>query len=158
MWTIATHSYSEAHFATFPPKLVEPCILAGTSAKGCCRVRRAVGAHGGASHRHGDARPSHITTTPMTDPKGSAGSNFELWTGANQRRLRTGWNPACECGAEHQAVRRARLFRWRWHRRPRGRQTQPDAILLELSPKYAEMARARIVSDAPLLAEVRLKN
>ncbi len=26
----------EAHFATFPPKLVEPLILAGTSEKGCC--------------------------------------------------------------------------------------------------------------------------
>ncbi len=26
----------EAHFATFPSKLVEPCVLAGTSAKGEC--------------------------------------------------------------------------------------------------------------------------
>lgn len=26
----------EAHFATFPEKLIEPCILAGTSEKGCC--------------------------------------------------------------------------------------------------------------------------
>lgn len=29
VWTVATYPYSEAHFATFPPKLVEPCILAG---------------------------------------------------------------------------------------------------------------------------------
>ena len=29
VWTIATQPYSEAHFATFPPKLIEPCILAG---------------------------------------------------------------------------------------------------------------------------------
>ena len=36
VWTIATHAYSEAHFATFPPALVEPCIKAGTSEKGCC--------------------------------------------------------------------------------------------------------------------------
>lgn len=28
--------YAEAHFATFPPRLVQPCILAGTSAMGCC--------------------------------------------------------------------------------------------------------------------------
>lgn len=33
VWTVATQPYSEAHFATFPPKLVEPMILAG-SAKG----------------------------------------------------------------------------------------------------------------------------
>ena len=29
VWTIATKPYKEAHFAMFPPKLVEPCILAG---------------------------------------------------------------------------------------------------------------------------------
>ena len=30
MWTIATKPYKDAHFATFPPKLVIPCIKAGT--------------------------------------------------------------------------------------------------------------------------------
>jgi DNA modification methylase len=29
VWTVATHSYKEAHFATFPPDLIKPCILAG---------------------------------------------------------------------------------------------------------------------------------
>src|SRR5690606_22766908 len=28
--------FSEAHFATFPPKLIEPLIKAGTSEKGAC--------------------------------------------------------------------------------------------------------------------------
>jgi DNA modification methylase len=30
VWTVATQPYSEAHFATFPPALIEPCIKAGT--------------------------------------------------------------------------------------------------------------------------------
>lgn len=30
VWEIATQPYSEAHFATFPEALVEPCILAGS--------------------------------------------------------------------------------------------------------------------------------
>lgn len=30
VWTIATQPFSGAHFATFPPALVEPCILAGS--------------------------------------------------------------------------------------------------------------------------------
>lgn len=30
VWTVATAPYKGTHFATFPPKLVEPCILAGT--------------------------------------------------------------------------------------------------------------------------------
>jgi DNA modification methylase len=29
VWEIATQPFSGAHFATFPPKLIEPCILAG---------------------------------------------------------------------------------------------------------------------------------
>ena len=29
VWTVATQPYAGAHFATFPPKLIEPCILAG---------------------------------------------------------------------------------------------------------------------------------
>jgi DNA modification methylase len=29
VWSIATNPYRGAHFATFPPKLVEPCILSG---------------------------------------------------------------------------------------------------------------------------------
>ncbi|HST21676.1 MAG TPA: DNA methyltransferase, partial [Blastocatellia bacterium] len=36
VWNINTGSFHGAHFATFPPRLVEPCILAGTSQKGCC--------------------------------------------------------------------------------------------------------------------------
>ncbi len=29
VWTVATQPFSGAHFATFPPALIEPCILAG---------------------------------------------------------------------------------------------------------------------------------
>lgn len=30
VWTVATQPYAGAHFATFPPRLIEPCILAGS--------------------------------------------------------------------------------------------------------------------------------
>lgn len=30
VWTVATQPFPGAHFATFPPKLIEPCILAGS--------------------------------------------------------------------------------------------------------------------------------
>jgi DNA modification methylase len=35
VWTVATRPYSGAHFATFPPDLIEPCILAGSSPQAC---------------------------------------------------------------------------------------------------------------------------
>jgi site-specific DNA-methyltransferase (cytosine-N4-specific) len=34
VWEIPTQPYAEAHFATFPEALVEPCILAGSPAGG----------------------------------------------------------------------------------------------------------------------------
>ena len=34
VWTVATKPYKGAHFATFPPDLIRPCILAGCPPKG----------------------------------------------------------------------------------------------------------------------------
>ena len=34
VWIVSTKGYAGAHFATFPPKLIEPCILAGCRAGG----------------------------------------------------------------------------------------------------------------------------
>lgn len=84
VWTIASEPFKEAHFATFPTALVEPCILAGS--------------------RPGDT---------ILDPFGGAGT-----TGLVADRL------------------------------------QRNAILVELNPEYAEMARRRLYRDAPLFAEV----
>lgn len=34
VWTVATRPFREAHFATFPEQLIEPCVLAGAPAGG----------------------------------------------------------------------------------------------------------------------------
>lgn len=34
VWTVSTKPYKGAHFATFPPDLIEPCVLAGCPAGG----------------------------------------------------------------------------------------------------------------------------
>jgi site-specific DNA-methyltransferase (adenine-specific) len=41
VWTVATAPYKEAHFATFPPKLIEPCILAGCPKQVCKKCGKA---------------------------------------------------------------------------------------------------------------------
>ncbi len=35
VWTVTTKPYKEAHFATFPPDLIKPCILAGCPEEVC---------------------------------------------------------------------------------------------------------------------------
>lgn len=37
VWTVASEPYPGAHFATFPPRLIEPCILAGCPEKVCAK-------------------------------------------------------------------------------------------------------------------------
>lgn len=39
VWTVASSPFHQAHFATYAPKLIDPCILAGTSARGCCSAK-----------------------------------------------------------------------------------------------------------------------
>ena len=34
VWTVTTKPFSESHFATFPPDLIEPCVLAGCPESG----------------------------------------------------------------------------------------------------------------------------
>lgn len=82
---VATHSFKEAHFATFPPALIEPCIKAGCPVGGM-----------------------------VLDPFGGAGT-----TGMVADRL--------------------------------GR----NAILIELNPEYAAIAKRRIEKDSGLFADVR---
>lgn len=36
VWRVTTKPFKEAHFATFPPDLIEPCVKAGASEGGCC--------------------------------------------------------------------------------------------------------------------------
>lgn len=36
VWSVTSQGYPGAHFATYPPKLIEPMILAGTSEYGAC--------------------------------------------------------------------------------------------------------------------------
>ena len=149
VWKIATHAYSEAHFATFPPTLVEPCIKAGTSEKGVCsecgapwvrNVEKSGGATGKSWHDH-------------SDDMGRGQSEARL-TGDYQVKT-IGWSPSCEHDAEvvpatvidpfggsgTVGVVADRLYR--------------DSILIDINPDYTTMAHDRIYNDAPLLVDVQ---
>lgn len=94
VWRVASKPFKGAHFATFPPDLVRPCIRAGSSERGCCpscfapweritdRRRRAT--------RPGTA--SKVTGDSLTDGNRDP-----------QRHVTTtttiGWRPTCCCEA-----------------------------------------------------------
>ena len=51
VWPVATEAYEGAHFAVWPPALVEPMVLAGTSQAGCCPVCHTPWQRGSSSNR-----------------------------------------------------------------------------------------------------------
>lgn len=163
VWTVATQPFTEAHFATFPPDLIEPAILAGTSEKGCCsdcgapwvrHTRRVDQGYNGSKYGERAVAASGGAKTGGT-AKSTLGSSNGKATGY---RLTEGWEPSCPCfecsdakvipctvldpfgGAGTTGLVADRLGR--------------NAILIELNHAYADMARRRIEDDAPLLAEV----
>lgn len=106
VWTLGPEPYHAAHFAVMPSKLVEPCILAGTSAKGCCAAcgapwERVVG-RVGERETHGinkvadDARAHE----PMRANGTRHGNTSVMSTGIVAVKETTGWQPTCTCNRE----------------------------------------------------------
>jgi hypothetical protein len=100
VWTIPTHPLPMAHFATFPPKLVEPCIKAGTSQAGCCptcgkaweRVTEREGGVATTYAERGKRRPG--VNFPGDDDKWEYNGGGEVG-GATIRTL--GFRQSCQC-------------------------------------------------------------
>ena len=142
VWSIATQPYKGSHFATFPEKLCEPCILAGTSERGVCGECGAPWERVVESQRLRNGEPMPIGAWPSV----SSGH----WR--YQTTVRTlSWQPTCDHDAEVVpgvvldpfagsgttgvvALRHGRSF-----------------VGIELNPEYIELARQRIIGDAPLL-------
>ena len=163
VWNIATEPFPEAHFATFPKKLVEPCIKAGTSEKGCCP---ACGAPWVREVKAGTPAPEPDRSPPKRLEPGQAGNvgagnmgfrasrlsgqEMAAWK-ASHPDVTTGWQPTCiheafdpvPCtvldpfaGSGTTGIVALRLGR--------------SFVGIELNPEYVEMARRRIENDAPL--------
>ena len=96
VWTIATHPFPDAHFATFPPALVEPCIKAGSSEQGCCGVcgapwRRVVarGGYDGAGRADGSVYTGRAYARLQSSPRGPNRNFGEPWSHTR------GWRASC---------------------------------------------------------------
>jgi DNA modification methylase len=141
VWTIATQPYPEAHFATYPEKLVEPCVLAGCPSQVCAAC--------------GAPWDRVVERTVANRKVGGKGENKDRGDGgmacnADRTVTTLGWQSTCDCtdvilnpaptvpgtvldpfaGSGTTGAVAYRL----------GRQF----IGIELNPEYAEMAERRI--------------
>jgi len=92
VWTIVTKPYTGAHFATFPPELIIPPILASTSEKGCCS------GCGAPYKRIVDRKPMVIRKTDRMSEMGEFGRTQSSGTMLSPAESKTlGWEPTCAC-------------------------------------------------------------
>ncbi len=98
VWTVATAPYPEAHFATYPPDLIKPCIMAGTSAKGCCAKCGSPWERIVEGEQTGDQRWSKNGGLHRADAPGAILSPSSVFrTGSHNVNKTIGWQPTCKC-------------------------------------------------------------
>jgi DNA modification methylase len=99
VWTIATEPYPESHFATFPRKLVQPCILAGCPEHACpkCGAPWVKEVECGELVSTNGTRDDYRPPKASDDPKINGRSDG--WTPNHMRpSLTVGEHPTCTCG------------------------------------------------------------
>jgi len=154
VWTIPTAPYKGAHFAAFPPKLVEPCILAGTSAKGVCPECGAPWERVQDIHKGGRSD----TANPKTSALGRAhahghSSHQPGWRALEPDTTRfLGWRPTCDHDAEPVPAVVLDPFCGSGTVGAVCRKLGRKFIGLDLSAPYLELARERLAKTTTGMA------
>lgn len=138
VWTIPTRPYKEAHFATFPPKLIEPCIKAGSSEKGCCPEC------GKPWERIMEKKFVGVRNTSSGDGKQQVhrkGASHDLYPIPSTT---IGWKPTCSHENNHVPAIVLDTFAGAGTTCLVSRELGRDYIGIELNPEYVVMAEKRL--------------
>ena len=152
VWEIATRPFPEAHFATFPPDLVEPCLKAGTSERGVC-------SDCGAPHERivetGYTNPGGRTTNgPRSKERRDESAGFEQRLERTSRTV--GWEAGCDCGADRVPAVVLDPFGGAGTVGLVGQELGRSSVLIEVSSKYADISERLIRRSSPLFADITI--
>ena len=158
VWTINTAPFKEAHFAVFPPDLIEPCVLAGSPEKACKEC-------GKPYKRKLESKRVRRNELPKDDiryrPNVYSGAYKDINGKGDAGYMQTkdlGLHKDCKCdtkevikgqvldpfgGAGTTALVSDRLNR--------------EATVIELNKDYVKIAKKRLVSESPLFSNVEVK-
>jgi len=140
VWSIPTQRYRKAHFATFPERLVEPCILAGTSAAGCCP------SCGRAWERTVCVRYANPGNRSSNGPRSLERRHQS--PGFTKRLIRLvqgeAWQPACNCGRPPIPATVLDPFAGSGTTLAVARRLGRRSVGIELNADYVNLARERV--------------
>lgn len=160
VWEIATQPTPEAHFATFPEALVEPCIKAGTSERGCCSVCGAPWvrvAEPDAEYKKLLGRDIlRKNEHPKEDVLSKGMSQKKKFPRTTAGYITIGWQPPCTCSADTIPCTVLDPFGGSGTVAKVARDLNRDAILIEINPAYVEIARRKLRADEQLFENVKV--
>jgi len=149
VWTINPEPTPDAHFATFPRRLVAPCIEAGTSAKGACaacgapRVRQVEREANGGTWLADDGKA--VARGILKRPSRAHGADHPAAV------TTTGWAPSCACDAATVPCVVLDPFGGTGTTGRVAEDLGRDSIVCELNPAYGTLA-ARKTAQGGLFA------
>lgn len=152
VWTINTRPYKGAHFAVFPPSLVEPCILAGTSERGhCpgCGARHARVTERETSFEGGSGKAGRTADEVNASGKhigGVHGGNKNLKLGPVVSTNTTGWRATCDCGLDPVPDAVLDPFNGSGTTGQVAIEHDREYVGVELNPEYLDLTRRRLES------------
>ena len=146
VWEIPVAQYKGPHHAVMPERIAETCILAGSSAVGGC-------SECGAPYKREMKYPQ--PPKKLLNLK-DGGRKLHDWR-EEHPPWTVGWEPSCTCDAVKSpqtildpfgGVGTVGLVANLLHR---------DAILCEITPYYAQLAKQRIEEDFPMLEKIHVE-
>jgi DNA modification methylase len=158
VWEIATQPTPEAHFATFPEALVEPCIKAGTSERGCCSGCGApwVRVVEKERLRRDELDPSDERYRPNRY-KGSYEDINGKGDAGYTSRTTLGWQPSCTCSADVIPCTILDPFGGSGTVAKVARRLHRDAVLIEINPAYVEIMKKCLRLNEQLFEDNRIE-
>ena len=150
VWAINPQHLSETHFATFPPKIPEIAIKAGSSEYGCCT-------------KCGKPYKEHIIREKEKDVR------LQYWNAADRKNKKKyglninpkrseGWKPTCDCNAE---VTPAVILDPFFGSGTTGRVAERlnrEWVGIDLSSEYCEIAKQQFLQEKYGLKAIQPKN
>ena len=106
VWTVPTSPFSQAHFATFPPKLIEPCILAGCPEWVCTKcgkarervIEKPIPPKDAFTETRREGNDEHIGGMTKDGKLIGMGGKLQKWLNEHPPKT-TGWTK-CNCNAD----------------------------------------------------------
>lgn len=148
VWTIATESYTGAHFATWPREIARRCISIGSSEFGCCA---SCGSPWARTIKKTPGTPDSFKGSTFTNGKTGA-LHEDQGAGPRYVSQPDGWHPTCKCLSSNLITVPATVldpFAGSCTTAAVAMALGRQVIVIDRSEKYLKLGRQRILNPAP---------